>query len=352
MLTDITERKDAENKLVALNQELERRVSLRTAELTSRTAELECSLIARDEAEAMLSRLYVAIESGPTAVVIADAEQLVVYANPAAETLSGYLVQEVLGQSLWMVLGPSERQAVMEQAMESISSGRTWRAELDCLRKDGTRVWVDISLSGMLDERGTVASLVGILNDITEKHKLQQHLIELSYRDGLTGVSNRRQFDNRLAEEWRRCSRRASPLSLIMVDIDYFKLYNDTYGHLGGDECLRKVAGCIENSAQRRAGDLVARYGGEEFVVLLPDTGTSGAYRVAETIRKGVEALSLPHAASLVHAHVTVSLGLACTVPTFSDDPNDLVSCADQMLYHWKSNGRNRLTIMEPEGVG
>jgi diguanylate cyclase (GGDEF)-like protein/PAS domain S-box-containing protein len=345
MLTDITTRKQAEEELITLNRELERRVSLRTAELASQTAELEYSLLARDEAEAMLNRLYVAIESGSTAVVIADAEQLVLYANPAAEVLSGYSVQEILGQSLWMVLGPSDQKHIVEQAMESINAGHTWRTELNCSRKDGNSVWLDISLSGILDEKGFASSFVGLLNDITEKHSLQQHLIDLSYRDGLTGISNRRQFDNRLDEEWRRCGRLSLPLSLIMIDIDCFKLYNDTWGHLNGDECLRKVARCVENLGQRRAGDLAARFGGEEFAVLLPGTDADGASIVAQTILAAVEALNLPHPASLARDHVTISLGVACATPLRGEHPQILVAASDRMLYEAKSNGRNRVSV-------
>jgi diguanylate cyclase (GGDEF)-like protein/PAS domain S-box-containing protein len=351
MFTDITARKRAEDELVRLNQDLEQRVSLRTAELASKAAELENSLAAREKAEANLQRLYVAIESGSTAVIIANSEHHIIYANPAVQILSGYSEQEILGAPIWRALGAQEQEKFFEHAMESIHSGHTWRGDVYCRRKDGGGYWVDASLSGVPDKQGVIISFVAVVDDITEKRDLQQRLMELSYLDGLTGLFNRRQFDKQLDEEWRRCARRKLPLSLIMIDIDYFKLYNDTYGHLEGDECLKKVAKCIENALLRRAGDLVARYGGEEFVALLPDTDVDGACAVAETMRAVVESLNLLHQASPLLNHVTISLGVACIVPVHAGDPSLLVAAADRMLYHSKSTGRNRVSV-EPTAAG
>jgi len=170
-----------------------------------------------------------------------------------------------------------------------------------------------------------------------------KELEAFSYRDGLTGISNRRHFDQQLELEWRRCGRRRSPLSLIMVDIDFFKFYNDSYGHLQGDECLKQVAACISSNA-RRAEDLVARYGGEEFIVLLPDTDIEVAGAVAEAMRSAVEALNLPHPASLAAGCVTISLGVAGDIPIPRENPHNLVSVADRALYKTKSAGRNRVS--------
>jgi diguanylate cyclase (GGDEF)-like protein len=178
-----------------------------------------------------------------------------------------------------------------------------------------------------------------------------RELEALSYQDGLTGVSNRRHFDRQLEQEWRRCGRSSSPLSLIMIDIDYFKTYNDSYGHLQGDESLKLVAVCIAGKV-RRLGDLVARYGGEEFVVLLPDTDIKVARTVAEAICTAVEALNLPHPASLAADCVTISLGVAGDIATHRGNPHDLVSAADYALYNSKSAGRNRVSIEFPSSEG
>jgi diguanylate cyclase (GGDEF)-like protein len=169
----------------------------------------------------------------------------------------------------------------------------------------------------------------------------RDELVRLARTDGLTGLYNRRTFDDLLQREWRRLARTGEPLAVIMMDVDHFKLYNDTYGHGGGDVCLQRVARAAVGALQRPA-DVVARYGGEEFVALLPETKLEGAIAVAEAIRAAVAALEIPHTASKTAAHVTVSLGAACTVPQPDKDPASLLELADQQLYAAKSEGRNR----------
>ena len=160
--------------------------------------------------------------------------------------------------------------------------------------------------------------------------------------DGLTGLANRRTFDDMLSREWRRLARVNNPLAVIMMDVDHFKQYNDSYGHGGGDECLRQVAMAAAGALQRPA-DVVARYGGEEFVALLPDTTLDGALMVAEAIRGAVMSLNIPHAGSKMASHVTLSLGAACTVPQPDGKPQALLEAADVELYAAKSAGRNQV---------
>lgn len=167
-------------------------------------------------------------------------------------------------------------------------------------------------------------------------------LEHLSLTDGLTGIPNRRCFDVCLETEWRRGRRNGTPLSLLIMDIDLFKAFNDGYGHLAGDECLRKVAsalvGCI-----RRPADLVARYGGEEFACLLPDTGLDGAVSVAEQIRQTIHELNIPHGFSAVADRITLSMGVVSQVPGHAQSPADLIRAADGCLYKAKGDGRNRI---------
>ncbi|MDJ0690620.1 MAG: diguanylate cyclase [Xenococcaceae cyanobacterium MO_188.B32] len=173
-------------------------------------------------------------------------------------------------------------------------------------------------------------------------------LQKLAVRDPLTGVFNRRYFEQQLSLEWRRLTRNPSPLSLIMCDVDHFKIYNDTYGHQQGDECLCQVARAIA-SCTRRATDVVCRYGGEEFVVILPHTHLEGAVKVAEYINVQVKELNLEHANSPTNSMVTISLGVACTTTSRNSNAQCLIKNADRALYTAKSKGRNRLAVYQPD---
>ncbi|MFC5355883.1 diguanylate cyclase [Azospirillum himalayense] len=164
----------------------------------------------------------------------------------------------------------------------------------------------------------------------------------LSFNDGLTGIANRRRFDEVFLREWRRCGRAQLSLSLIMLDVDQFKPYNDHYGHQAGDECLRAVAQLLAEQMMR-PGDLIARYGGEEFVCLLPETDEDGAVQVAERLRQTVAERRMPHAVSHVADHITISLGVATARPTLDDTPERLTQLADGLLYEAKRAGRNRV---------
>lgn len=163
----------------------------------------------------------------------------------------------------------------------------------------------------------------------------------MATQDGLTQVANRRRLDAWLDTEWRRLAREKAPLSIIMCDIDYFKRYNDTYGHQAGDACLKRIAEAIAQTA-RRASDLVARYGGEEFLVALPHTTIDGAERVAQEIKDTVAQLKLPHASSPTSFVVTLSMGLASAIPTAKESVTVLIGNADQALYEAKKGGRDR----------
>ena len=172
-----------------------------------------------------------------------------------------------------------------------------------------------------------------------------QTLKQLATIDGLTQLHNRRQFDQVYLAEWKRLSRKQQPLSLIMCDVDYFKAYNDTYGHLQGDDALVQIARAIKHCLKRPA-DLAARYGGEEFVALLPDTHLAGAVHVAEEIRRSVQALAISHQQSSNSNQITISLGVACTVPSsHSIDPDILLQAADQALYRAKAEGRDQVSV-------
>ncbi|NET35077.1 MAG: PleD family two-component system response regulator [Cyanothece sp. SIO1E1] len=169
---------------------------------------------------------------------------------------------------------------------------------------------------------------------------LNQTLQQIAATDSLTQVANRRSFDQALDWEWRRMYREQQPLSLILCDVDFFKVYNDTYGHQAGDACLQRVATALSQSV-RRPGDVIARYGGEEFVVLLPYTPARGAIAVSQLIQSNVAALAIPHINSWVSSQVTLSLGIAEVIPGDRFSTEMLVTNADKALYQAKAKGRN-----------
>jgi len=202
-------------------------------------------------------------------------------------------------------------------------------------------------------EAGAVDFITKPFNVAVVRARVRTHLTlkrqsdamrELTLTDALTGIANRRSFNDAIQNEWRRCARSAMPLSLVMIDIDHFKRYNDAYGHQAGDACLKQVADTMLQCAGR-SPDLLARYGGEEFVILLPQVDSPGAQTVAERILESVRALAIPHRMSSVSDAVTVSLGVATLMPDKGGSPEALVRCADDALYQAKKDGRNRFCV-------
>jgi diguanylate cyclase (GGDEF)-like protein len=183
--------------------------------------------------------------------------------------------------------------------------------------------------------------LLRVKNHIKMK-KMSDRFRDMATLDGLTGIANRRRFDMFLEQEWSRSMRAASPLSLILMDIDFFKPFNDNYGHAHGDDCLKQVAQALQ-STMTRTTDLVARYGGEEFVCVLPETDREGVELFGEKLRNAVSGLKFPHAHSKTADHVTISLGGITTTPTKEAKAEELITSADKNLYQAKEQGRNRL---------
>lgn len=273
-----------------------------------------------------------------------DIDGILLDISPSIQNHLGYPREELIGTSCAKLLANStDRNAVMKKMTRH---GQVKDYEITFRHKDGMQVTAILNAHFIVDPAtGAKTGVEGIWHDITERKRHENLLSSLAFVDALTQIANRRRFDEEFLVEVSRGQREKTPLSLIMVDVDHFKLYNDHYGHSAGDLCLQNIAKTMAGELSR-AGDLLARYGGEEFVILLPNTGSNGARRVAERLRERVAALEIPHTYSPVAHQVTVSLGHATLHPNELTDARRalfLVQEADAMLYKAKESGRDRV---------
>ena len=270
------------------------------------------------------------------------------YIGPQIEELLGWPQQSWQSVDDWATrMHAEDRNWVVDFCVAQSQSGTDHEADYRALTSDGSYVWIRDVVHVIRDEAGEVQALVGFMFDISERKKteeklarLQKELEELSFKDGLTGVANRRMLDSVMQMEWTRARRNVQPLSIIMFDIDHFKEYNDHYGHLQGDECLKQVAQLLDGAAAR-SRDFFARYGGEEFVMVLPETDAKAVALVAERCRKQIFKQQIPHVSSPVSQVLTVSMGTATLIPSAEDILSDFIALADRQLYRAKESGRN-----------
>jgi len=256
------------------------------------------------------------------------------YANPACDRYLGYAPDELVGRLLKDLLDGKESGTY--ERLDAMSYGTR---EVQIRHRDGGLRAMDLTMTPMHAADGL---FVALLHDITHHKRSEDALQRAAMLDPLTQIANRRHFDAFLNREWQRAIRNAQPLSLVVLDVDHFKLYNDTLGHAAGDACLQKVAETLQLHAARPT-DLAARYGGEEFVLLFAETPAENAVRLAGMIRAAVEALEVPNPRSTTSAWLTVSVGVATIVPTQLDAIDNLFVCADRAMYAAKAGGRNRV---------
>jgi diguanylate cyclase (GGDEF)-like protein/PAS domain S-box-containing protein len=290
-------------------------------------------------------------------IFVLDTSARVMLWNRACERLTGVPAREMIGtRDHWrsffderrptladLLIDEHAGQAARIQPHHGLADVEHMSAESWCdMPRVGRRRYLAADASPIYDERGRLAAVVETLRDMTDEKLAQIALEQLATRDGLTGLANRRCFDETLHAEWARALRQRQPLSLLMVDVDNFKAYNDANGHLGGDECLKRIATAV--SSEMRANDLVARYGGEEFAVILPNQSLKGAASVAERIRTRVEQLQVPNRLAPAQ-RVTVSIGAATAIASHDNSASDLVATADAALYRAKHMGRNRISL-------
>ncbi|WP_439813642.1 diguanylate cyclase domain-containing protein [Zavarzinia sp. CC-PAN008] len=277
------------------------------------------------------------------------------YASPSIAKVLGYAPEEVVGKPASDLIQPGF-ESLMRDAIADLADkppGTVGQVEVPMRHADGHFVWIESAMRIVEGDDGPL--LVVASRDVSERRSAAGALAEanaelarMAMTDSLTGLPNRRRFDDAFAQEWRRAERSGAPLAFLMVDVDCFKLYNDNHGHQAGDDCLRRVAQALAGVVAR-AGDMAARYGGEEFAVLLPGATLDGAARVGERLRAAVEALAIPHLTNSAGPVVTVSVGgcvfnsgeLGATPRTAAD----LVAVADALLYEAKRTGRNRVIV-------
>ncbi len=306
------------------------------------------------------------VEQANDGVVITDARRRdnpTIYVNPAFERMTGYLFDEVKGKNCRFLQGEKRNQAALEDLRVALKRRQGTLVSLLNYRKDGSEFWNELSIAPLNDSRGRTTHFVGIQKDVTGRvkaieqitkyqRKLEQankRLHELATHDDLTGLHNRRAFAEAIDRELRRCARERRPLAVLMFDIDFFKQYNDLYGHLEGDRVLRAV-GAVVRESMRRPADVAARYGGEEFVVLAPGLRARQALALADSIRGRIRALGIRHAGSRADPGLTLSAGVVSMVPGARDQTDYLLRQADQALYRAKRSGRNRSMLARGAG--
>jgi diguanylate cyclase (GGDEF)-like protein/PAS domain S-box-containing protein len=271
----------------------------------------------------------------------ADGKRL--YVSPAITRLLGHSPEELIGGNAYDAVHEDDRHLILAAADRL--KARTSIEETIAVRvrhRDGHQLWVETSLRPSGD--GTA---VAITRDISDRKQLELKLEGLARLDGLTGLANRRAFDTAIGEEVERSMRSGRPLALLMIDADQFKRFNDDYGHLAGDVCLKSIAAVVAMAA-RRPGDLAARYGGEEMALLLPDTSLEAARAIATNLCRQVEGLRIPHARNLPWKMATISIGVAAVDPSAKHRSNNsewLISTADMALYDAKAQGRNQAIV-------
>jgi diguanylate cyclase (GGDEF)-like protein/PAS domain S-box-containing protein len=292
------------------------------------------------------------VETAIEGVLIFDNDYKITFVNKNMAKMLGYTIDEMLGRP-YASFFPKEQLVVYNYQENLRKNGDDSVYECRLLKKDGQEHWFLVSATALLDDSGRFEGSFAMLTDINKRKEMEllleesnRRLTELSNTDSLTGIANRRCFDATLEREYLRLKRSNSKLSVILFDIDYFKEYNDYYGHVSGDDCLRQIGGVLEYCINRTV-DLAARYGGEEFACILPDTNIRSAVIIAENIRKRIQSLEIEHKKSLASNFVTASFGITAVQYSPEISLVDIVSMADKLLYKAKISGRNRIEYAE-----
>ncbi|REE93729.1 PAS domain S-box-containing protein/diguanylate cyclase (GGDEF)-like protein [Cupriavidus plantarum] len=278
------------------------------------------------------------------------------YIGPQIGQLLGWSPESWKTVNDWAArIHEDDRAAVVDFCVAQSQAGADHEADYRALKSDGSYIWMRDVVHVVRNEHG-VEALVGFMFDISERKRMEEQLAQaqrelerLSFTDGLTGIGNRRMFDTAMARAWDAARDAGGPVSVILADIDFFKSYNDYYGHLQGDECLRQVAAVLARAVGKDY--FLGRFGGEEFVLVLGNTDADAAVRVAERCRDLLAAAAIPHVRSPYNQCVTASFGVGTIVPTERNDMPGFIHLVDAQLYHAKDNGRNRIAVIDRAGM-
>jgi diguanylate cyclase (GGDEF)-like protein/PAS domain S-box-containing protein len=306
------------------------------------------------------------LNASPDDITITDLEGAIQVISPAAKIIFGFEPEfdDFIGTHLLDYIVLDDREKAKSNLKRMLNGIHTGPNEYRGIRKDKSVFDIEVNSGLILGADHKPSKMVFIVRDISGRKQAEQQIqilisqLEIEKNaaqlnantDSLTGLANRRYFDEVLRTEFRRSKRTKMPLSLILLDVDYFKNFNDCYGHLAGDECLRKI-GLLLTSIVGRATDIVARYGGEEFVAILTDTNQEGAATLAERIRIAVETLDIPHSESEIADCVTVSLGVATVNTTHLQSEDQVVALADEAMYNAKKAGRNKISLLSEKDL-
>jgi diguanylate cyclase (GGDEF)-like protein/PAS domain S-box-containing protein len=277
-----------------------------------------------------------------------------IYVSPSCAQIVGWRLDQLTGTPALAGVSADDLPAV-NKIVAALRCGNITEARVvyRTRHRNAKEVWIESTMRvTRSSDTSEIDGVVAISRDVTQQKNVDQKLGVLALHDGLTGLANRGRFDERLLEEWARALREGTPLSLLIIDVDHFKKFNDQYGHPAGDACLRSVAKTLDAEA-RRPADLAARYGGEEFVLLLPNTDTAGCKLVGERVREELRRLDISHAMNPPSERVTVSLGGATVSPSaeFPTEASSLIDAADRALYAAKEGGRDRLMMLDDVGT-
>lgn len=267
---------------------------------------------------------------------------IIIDVSKAFTKISGYSKEEIIGKSHSIVSHPDTPRELYKNMWETILSGKIYNGEIKNRNKNGEEYWIETTITPQIDKYGNILGYSAIIRDITDKKRIEEY----SITDALTGLYNRRFYDSNFEKEYKISKREGKNLVLLIIDIDYFKQYNDLYGHQKGDEVLKSVAGAMR-AFFKRANDYVYRLGGEEFAITFYANNPKGAFERAEALRSHIESLKIEHNASSVCKYVSISIGLTLVTKDCLMDTQEIYKVTDESLYRAKSSGRNRVEITQ-----